>query len=73
MKVSGQSLSKLLHKKVVETPEMDVVQLLNDYDLDASEILSWLHGNAETDVLTPKHERNQLHPKVHILFPSVIS
>ena len=72
MKVSGQSLSKLLHKKVVDTPEKDVIQLLNDYDLDAGEILSWLHGNAETEVLFPKHERDQLHPKVRI-FPFPLS
>ena len=71
MKVSGQSLSKLLHKKVVETTEKDVIQLLNDFDLDAGEILSWLHGNAETDVLFPKHERDMLHPMVLVfLFPS---
>ena len=71
MKVSGQSLSKLLHKKVVETTEKDVIQLLNDFDLDAGEILSWLHGNAETDVLFPKHERDKLHPMVFVfLFPS---
>ena len=67
MKVSGQSLSKLLHKKVVETPERDVIQLLNDYDLDAGEILSWLHGSAETDVLFPKHERNQFHQNVFVI------
>lgn len=69
MKVSGHSLTQLLSKKKVDDSKTDVVQLLNDYDLDAGEILSWLRGTSDSDVLIPKHERESKQADVCLLLP----
>lgn len=47
-------MHSLLRKKVVASPEKPIEERLNDFDLDANEILSWLHGTAGTEALFPK-------------------
>lgn len=69
MKVFGQSLTQLLSRKKVDESKSDVVQLLNDYDLDAGEILSWLKGTSDSDVLIPRHERESKQSDVCLLLP----
>lgn len=52
--IPGKSMHSLLRKKVVTSPEKPIEERLNDFDLDANEILSWLHGTAGTEALFPK-------------------
>ena len=54
MFIPGKSMHSLLRKKVVTSPEKPIEERLNDFDLDANEILSWLHGTAGTEALFPK-------------------
>lgn len=52
--IPGKSMHSLLRKKVVTSPEKPIEERLNDFDLDANEILSWLHGTAGTEALFSK-------------------
>ena len=52
--IPGKSMHSLLRKKVVASPEKPIEERLNDFDLDANEILSWLQGTAGTEALFPK-------------------
>ena len=52
--IPGKSMHSLLRKKVVASPEKPIEERLTDFDLDANEILSWLHGTAGTEALFPK-------------------
>ena len=52
--IPGKSMHSLLRKKVVTSPEKPIEERLNDFDLDANESLSWLHGTAGTEALFPK-------------------
>ena len=56
--IPGKSMPSLLRKKVVTSPEKTIEERLNDFDLDANEILSWLHGTAGTEALFPKQKTN---------------